>query len=81
MYLYTSYTVYGDYEFEGKEYTHVRIGKYSEPHYKGEMIEAVVNPRNLSKTITEGGVFNVIGFVVIIYAVVLKYGERKGNKK
>jgi uncharacterized membrane protein len=78
----TAYIVYADYEVDGKEYKHVRIGKYynSDDYYVGNTVKTVVNPNNPGKPMFEGGVVCVIGFLIVICAVVSKIKARKKRK-
>lgn len=78
-YTSTVSTVYADYTVDGKEYKHVKVGKYydTDKYYVGKTIKVVVNPNSPGKTMGEGGVVCTIGFVVIIYAIVKKIKEKK----
>ena len=74
----TSYTVYADYEVNGKEYKHKKIGKYydTDEYYVGKTVKVVVNP-DTGKPMAEGGVLCVVGFLIAIGAVVSKIKKRK----
>lgn len=76
----TAYIVYADYEVDGKQYKHVKIGKYydTDQYYVGKTVKTVVNPNNPGKPMFEGGVVCVIGFVIITGAIISKI---RGNKK
>lgn len=75
----TAYIVYADYEVDGKEYEHVKVGKYydTDAYYKGKTIKVVVNPNSPGKPMKEGGVVCVVGFLVLIGGVVMKIKEKK----
>lgn len=70
----TSYTVYADYEIDGKEYKHVRVGKYydTDEYYVGKTIKVVVNPNSPGKPMYEGGVLCVVGFLMVVGGVIVK---------
>lgn len=78
----TSYTVYADYEVDGKKYEHVKVGKYydTDEYYVGKVIKVVVNPNSPGKPMFEGGILCVIGFIVSIIGIVAKIKSKKSNK-
>lgn len=75
----TSYTVYADYEVDGKKYEHVKVGKYydTDEYYVGKVIKVVVNPNSPGKPMFEGGILCVIGFIVSIIGIVAKIKSKK----
>ncbi len=78
----TSYTLYGDYTIDGKEYTHVKLGKnYSDSHYIGEKLKVVVNPDNPGKPMFEGGILCTVGFLIAIGAIIAKVSAKRKAKK
>ena len=67
-----SYTVYADYEVDGKEYKHVRIGKYYDVEYHvGQTVKVVVNPNAPNKPMYEGGILAVAGFLIVGAGIVI----------
>ena len=78
----TSYTVYADYEVDGKQYTHVKVGKYydTDKYYVGKVIPVVVNPNNPGAPMFEGGILCVVGFLVAIVAVIHKIRTKRAAK-
>lgn len=78
IYYYDTYTVYADYTIDGKDYTHVKVGKYTEPKYIGDTITVVVNPEDPGRKMTEGGIFATVGFIMIVGAVVSKAKKKQG---
>ena len=68
----TSYTIYADYEVDGKAYKGVRVGKYydTEKYAIGDKINVVVNPNAPGKPMFEGGILCVIGFLVSIGGII-----------
>lgn len=81
IYSYNTYTVYVDYTINGKDYTNVRVGKYTEPKYVGNTITVVVNPEKPGSAISEGGIFTTFGFVIIVVAIVLKVKNKRAEKE
>ena len=81
-YTSTSHTVYADYTFDGKEYKHVRIGKYydTDDYYVGKTVKIVVDPNNHGKIMKEGGVVCTVGFVIAIIGIVVKITDKKKTK-
>ena len=77
----TSYTVYADYIIDGKEYKHVKVGKYydTNEYYVGKVIKVVVNPDSPGKPFFEGGILCVVGFLLTIGGVVSKIKSRKST--
>lgn len=75
----TSYTAYADYEVDGKEYKHVKVGKNYQKgtYYVGKVIKVVVNPNAPNKPMFEGGILCVIGFLVACGGVVSKIKKKK----
>ena len=73
-----SYTVYADYELDGKEYKHVRIGKYYDVEYcVGQTVKVVVNPKAPNKPIYEGGILAVAGFLTVGVGIVICCAGKK----
>lgn len=72
MESYDTYTVYADYMFNGKRYSHVMVGKYYEPKYVGDTITVVVDPEQPDTQPAEGGFFAIVGLVMIAGAIVSK---------
>lgn len=74
-----SYTVYADYEVDGKEYEHVKVGKYydTDEYYVGKTIQVVVNPNSPGKPMFEGGILCVIGFLVACGGIAFKIKNKK----
>ena len=81
-YTSTSYTVYADYEVDGKEYKHVKIGKYydTDEYYKGKIVKTVINPDSPGKVMYDGGILCVVGFLVLIGGIVTKIANRKKKR-
>lgn len=77
----TSYTVYADYQVDGKEYKHVRIGKYydTDEYYVGKTVKVVVDPDDPGDTMFEGGILCTVGFVITGVAIFFKIKNRKKN--
>ena len=80
----TSYTIYADYEAGGKEYKHVRVGKYydTDKYQVGKTIKVVVDPGSPEKPMFEGGVLCVIGFLTAgcgIFAMIRGRKKAKGT--
>lgn len=71
------YIVYADYTVDGKEYTHKKVGTYAQPKHEGDIIEVVVNPENPKVMLPEGGVFGVVGFLMILYGAFAVRKEKK----
>ena len=75
----TSYTLYANYEVNGKEYKHIKIGKYydNDKYYIGKTVKVVVNPDSPDETMYEGGVLCVIGFLLAIGGIIIKIKSKK----
>ena len=73
------YTIYGDYEIDGKKYEHVKIAT----HYDscdckvGDTIEFVANPDSPDEPMFEGGVLCVIGFLIACAGLISKMKRKK----
>ena len=78
----TAYILYADYEVNGKQYEHIKIGKYydSDNDYVGKTMKIVVDPNKPDSTMFEGGILCVIGFLMICTALVRKAQKRKKAK-
>ena len=77
----TSYTIYGNYTVDGQSYQHVKVGKYYDttPYSVGDVIPVVVDPDNPDSTMFEGGILCVIGFVVVLFALLSKRKNKKSQ--
>ena len=77
----TAYIVYADYEVDGEEYEHVRVGKYydTDKYYVGKTIKVVVNPNSPNKPMFEGGILCVAGFLILIVGIVGKIRKKKAT--
>lgn len=78
IYYYDTYTVYANYTIDGKDYSHVKVGKYTEPKYVGDTITVVVNPEEPGAKMAEGGIFATVGFVMIVGVIVSKAKKKQG---
>lgn len=78
----TAYILYADYEVDGKQYEHIKIGKYydSDNDYVGKTMKIVVDPNNPDSTMFEGGILCVVGFLAVCTALVRKAQKRKKAK-
>lgn len=65
-----TYVVYGDYTVDGKEYKHVKIGRFPQHYSVGETITAVCDPNNPEKMISEGGILCTVGFVIAGFGLI-----------
>ena len=72
------YVVYGDYEVDGEEYKNKRLDKTTKKYVKGDTYKVVVNPDSPGKKMAEGAFFSLVGFVMIVGAIISK---RKAKKK
>ena len=79
----TSYTVYADYEVDGQQYKHVKVGTYydTDRYYVGKVIQVVVDPDNPDSAMFEGGILCTVGFVVVLYAIFVKRKNKKAQKE
>jgi len=77
----TSCTVYADYEVNGKEYKHVKVGKYydADSYYVGKTIKVVVDPNSPDETMFEGGVLCTIGFLIAGWGIISKIKNKKAK--
>ena len=75
----TSYTVYADYEVDGKKYEHIKVGKYydTNEYYVGKVIKVVVNPNSPGSPMYEGGILCIVGFFVIVGGIIVKIKQKK----
>lgn len=74
-------TYYGDYTVDGKEYKDIKLAsKYNNYLTYGDTVEIRVYPDNPGKTVPEGGLFAVIGLVIIVYNGYVLYKQRKARK-
>ena len=67
------------YEVDGKEYKHVKIGKYydTNKYDVGMVIKVTVNPDSLGKPMVEGGTLCVVGFLLVSGGIISKIKSRK----
>lgn len=75
----TKHTVYADYEVDGKEYKHIKIGNslVGDEWYVGNTVKIVVDPENPQRALSEGGILCTIGFVIAAGAIIVKLKNRK----
>ena len=69
----TDYDVFVSYDYEGTEYSNVRLNSYSSSMYEGEEITLLVNPDNPREVETENAGFilaAVFGSIGIIFTLV-----------
>lgn len=77
---------YGEYTANGKTYTdkklHTAYTGSSKPKYsRGDTIEITVNPENPGKKVAEGGIFLIVGFILILWNAVCLFKNRKEHKE
>ena len=85
----TSYTLYVDYEFDGKKYEHVEVGESYDTYdtgenYEGKVIKVVVNPNSPGEIMEEGGILCMLGFILTIAGIVAQItgiGSKIKSKK
>ncbi|MBR5570744.1 MAG: hypothetical protein IKW10_07635 [Oscillospiraceae bacterium] len=80
------YIYYGDYTVNGKTYTHKKLkteyGSYSTPNrFTGETISLRVYPDHPGRQVSEGGVFGVVGLVLIVWNAVALRKAKKQEKQ
>ncbi|MBE6928585.1 MAG: hypothetical protein E7467_08935 [Ruminococcaceae bacterium] len=75
------YVAYGEYEVDGRTYTNKRLGHCGEDDYVGGKMTVVVDPDDPGDTEFEGGVLAVVGFIMMIVALIWKYKDRKAAKQ
>ncbi len=77
----TTYTIYVDYSVDGNEYKNIKVAKYydTDKYSVGDTIIIVVNPNNPEKMMFEGGIVCVIGFIIVVFAIILKIKTRKNK--
>ncbi len=75
-----TYTLWGEYEKDGKTYSNVKLGLFTEYRKVGEIVKLVVNPDAPTKKMAEGGLFGVIGLVITVAALIRKHKEKKAEK-
>ncbi len=60
--------LYGEYTVNGKKYTDKKLGtRHSDFLKRGDTVEIRVYPEHPEFKVAEGGVFGVVGFVLIVY--------------
>ena len=79
----TVYTVYADYEVDGKEYKNVKVGKYydTDEYYVGKAIKVTVNPDSPGRPLAEGGVLATVGLVILVIGIIGKIKNKKQKTK
>ena len=75
----TVYTVYADYEVDGEEYHHVKVGKYydTDAYYVGKTIQVVVDPEKPGKPMFEGGILCTVGFLIAVAAIIHRIKKKR----
>ena len=80
-YTYLSYTLYGDYTVNGKEYKDQKLNKvYEKPELENGTYKVVVNPES-GKPMYEGGILCVAGFITVICALICARSNKKKPQK
>ena len=67
-----NHMVYVDYEFEGKKYEKVKLGKFRNQgdYQEGNIVQVVINPNKPGVPLKRGGIFSIFAAMVIVGVII-----------